>query len=411
MNAEIIVIGDELLIGQVADTNSSWIATELNKVGVSVSKITTIADELTAIINQFEKSFLSADIIITTGGLGPTKDDLTKEACCLHFDDKLIFDEIVFEQLKVFFNKRNQEVTETNRQQAFVPSSCKVLYNEWGTAPGMKFTKSEKTMYVLPGVPFEMKRLMQKYVLPDIIKASDFEIYHKTIYTFGIGESFLADRIKDWEDSLPKEIKLAYLPSRGAVKLRLSCKQQKGNGIENKVDEYAKRLENLIPEHVSKYEKIEESIGHLLKQQSSTMCTAESCTGGGIASRIVSIPGSSAYFKGSVVAYSNDIKMSMLNVSEGTLESHGAVSEQTVVEMAKNARKLFKTDFAISISGIAGPDGGTAEKPVGTVWVAIASENDVKTKLFHFGNDRSENIIRSINSALYYLYLMLKGQL
>ena len=402
MNVEIISIGDELLIGQVVNTNASWMATELNLSGFNVNKISTISDKKQAIIQSIDEAFASSDIILITGGLGPTNDDITKYTLCEYFDSKLIFNEESYENINRLFATRGFVITELNRKQAEVPDKCKVIINKNGTAPGMWFQKDGKVLVSMPGVPFEMKAMMSESVIPELTKNNKSKIVHHTILTTGAGESFLADLIKDWEAELPEHINLAYLPQAGIVRLRLSAYGFDKNKLEEEIALYHQKLNKLIPDLIFGYDDdtLQSVIGKILKAKSKTLATAESCTGGYIAHLITSIAGSSDYFKGSVVSYANEIKTDVLGVKQDTLINYGAVSEQTVAEMSFGAIALLKTDYAIAISGIAGPDGGTNEKPVGTVWIAIAYGQNVSTKKFQFGNHRGRNIELASNAAL-----------
>jgi len=403
MIAEIITIGDELLIGQVIDTNSAWMATELNSIGIKVIQITSIGDEHDGIISALKDATTRADIIITTGGLGPTRDDITKQAFCDFFNTHLVFDPGSFNNIEKIFNLRGYRMTETNRRQAEIPEICTPLLNENGTAPGMLFRQNGRIYISLPGVPFEMKGLMTAHVMPMLKPLSNTVILHKTILTQGVGESFLADKIKDWETSLPANFKLAYLPQPGIVRLRLSASGPSYNELKAVLDEEVKALYSLIPEYIfgQDQQNLETIIGQLLKEQNLTLSTAESCTGGNIAHLITSVAGSSAYFNGSVVSYSNDVKTNILGVKPSTIEDYGAVSRETVIEMAEGVKSALKTDCAIAVSVIAGPDGGTIEKPVGTVWVAVITPGSgIETKKFLFGENRERNIMRSSLAAL-----------
>lgn len=403
MKAEIITIGDELLIGQVIDTNSAWMARELNIIGISVEQITSIADNHEQIIKTLAEASERADIILMTGGLGPTRDDITKIALCDFFKTHLIFDQISFENIERIFNLRGYPMSELNRKQAEVPASCEALCNEHGTAPGMWFRRNGKIFVSLPGVPFEMKALMTGHVLPMLKPLSGKVILHKTILTQGVGESFLADKIKDWETSLPPYIKLAYLPQPGLVRLRLSATGSIKETLQAEIDKQTKILYSLIQDYIfgEDEDSLEEIIGKLLKEHNLTIATAESCTGGYIAHLVTSVPGSSAYFKGSIVSYSNEVKISVLGVNPITLSEFGAVSRETVVEMAEGVMKRLNSDCAVAVSGIAGPDGGSEDKPVGTVWIAVITPyHGTVTKKFLFGEHRERNVRRSGLAAL-----------
>lgn len=403
MRAEIITIGDELLIGQVVDTNSAWMARELNMIGIKVEQITSIGDDHEQIIKTLTEASERADVIIMTGGLGPTRDDITKIALCDFFKTHLIFDQRSFENIERIFNLRGYPMSELNRRQAEVPATCDALLNENGTAPGMWFRQNGRIYVSLPGVPFEMKALMTGHVLPLLKPLSNKVILHKTILTQGVGESFLADKIKDWESALPSYIKLAYLPQPGMVRLRLSATGTSEDNLQEEINRHVVQLYSLIPEYIfgEDDDSLEEIIGKFLKNLNLTVATAESCTGGYIAHLITSIPGSSAYFKGSVVSYSNEIKTSILGVNPGTLEEYGAVSRETVTEMAQGVLKKLNSDCAVAVSGIAGPDGGSEDKPVGTVWIAVITPfHGLVTKKFLFGEHRERNIRRSGLAAL-----------
>jgi len=408
MIAEIISIGDELLIGQVVNTNASWMAEQLSLAGVSVNQITAIADRKNVIMDALSEAGERSNIVFITGGLGPTKDDITKDTLCQYFDTKLAFKQEVYDHIIELFHSRGLIITEQNRKQAEVPESCTSIMNSNGTAPGMWFEKNNVIYVSMPGVPFEMKAMMTKEIIPKITKKFNTDsIVHKTVLTHGIGESWLAAKISDWESSLPPDIKLAYLPQPGIVRLRLTAKGKDHKLLSAKVEQEIENLKMIIPNLIFGYntETLEKVVGTLLKQNSLNVATAESCTGGYIAHLLTSVPGSSDYFKGSVVAYSNDIKEEVLGVTNQTLVDHGAVSEAVVLEMANNLRKKFRTDFAISISGIAGPDGGTEEKPVGATWIGLASPTGVFARFFQFGEHRGRNIRRSALTALNMLRL------
>ena len=409
MLAEIITIGDELLIGQVVDTNSAWIGQQLSLAGIAVKQITSVSDQKEHILAALHAAGTRASLILITGGLGPTKDDITKNTLCEFFGTQLVFNKTVYKHVESLFHSLGKEVTPINKLQAEVPANCVPLINKMGTAPGMWF-EHKKIIYVsMPGVPYEMKGLMKDEVLPRLAKKFKLPfIVHKTVLTQGIGESFLATKIEKWENSLAKlKIKLAYLPSPGIVRLRLSTTGAKKNELNENVDKKIKQLLPLISEYyfgMEEFGKEKESfaaaIGKLLNLKNATLSTAESCTGGYIAHLITSVPGSSTYYVGSVIAYSNEVKERELNVSKNILDSEGAVSRAVAEAMANGARKKFKTTYSISVSGIAGPDGGTKDKPVGTVWIAVASEKGIVSEKFQFGNNRERNIIKSANAAL-----------
>ncbi len=403
MIAEIISIGDELLIGQVINTNASRIAHKLQEIGITVRKISAIADDAGEITVALDEAFSRADVILLTGGLGPTKDDITKHTLCRYFNTQLVFHQPSYDNIVRLWGKRGAVITEANRKQAEVPANCTPLLNEHGTAPGMWFEKDKKVMVSMPGVPFEMESLLDNYVIPKLSQLDNERIVvHKTILTQGIGESALAELISDWEDSLPEYMKLAYLPQPGIVRLRITAYGADKLSTTANVEAQAEKLRRLIPSYFFGFgnDSMEEIVGKLLKEKRLTLATAESCTGGYIAHLITSVPGASEYFQGSVVAYSNRVKQEMLGVSEQSLISHGAVSEEVVREMAEGARKRFMTDIAVAVSGIAGPDGGTIEKPVGTVWIAVATKKGITAKKFMFGEHRGRNIRRAALAAL-----------
>lgn len=410
MKVEIITIGDEILIGQIVDTNSAWMAVELNQVGISVAQITSISDTREHLLNALNEAKQRANVVLITGGLGPTKDDRTKKVLCEYFNSELVIDESTLTHVSSFFKKRGLEVNQLNRDQALVPACCEVLSNPVGTAPGMWF-ENDGIIYVsMPGVPFEMKQLMTDHVIPRLKSQNgEGKIVHKTVLTIGIPESILAETVSDWEDALPEYIKLAYLPSPGLIRLRFSAFGNDELKLKQEVDAEIEKLRLIIPDAIFGYgqETLAEVVGKLLVSQGKTMGTAESCTGGFIAHLITSIPGSSNWFKGSVVAYSNEVKENILHVNSALLETYGAVSQPVVEQMAKGVRELLKIDYAVATSGIAGPDGGSAEKPVGTVWIAVAGPEKVISKQYNFANNRERNIIRSSQTALDMLRLML----
>lgn len=413
MKAEIISIGDELLIGQVVNTNASWMASELNKAGINVVHIAAVSDEKIAITNALDQASVRADIVLLTGGLGPTKDDITKHTLADYFGAGFVFHEPTFQHIKSLFEARSYMLTPVNKQQAEIPDNCTPLFNCNGTAPGMWFEKRGKVFVSMPGVPFEMRLLVSEQVIPRLREKFQLEhIFHKTIMTHGLGESWLAGKISDWTDSLPESIKLAYLPQPGIVRLRLSASGPDKTALENEVNKYCKSLHTYIPKAIFGYDDIslEEVVGQLLLKNKQTLATAESCTGGYIAHLITSIAGSSDFFKGAIVSYSNEVKNEQLGVNSLILEESGAVSQDVIEAMALGAKQNLKTDFALATSGIAGPGGGTDEKPVGTVWIALAGPKGVQSKLFHFGEHRGRNIRRSALSALNMLRLELLGE-
>jgi nicotinamide-nucleotide amidase len=410
MRAEIINIGDELLIGQVVNTNASWLAERLNSIGISVRQVLAISDSRSHIVSSIEEAFRKSDLLILTGGLGPTKDDITKHTLAEYFDSPMIMHEPTLRHIEHFFMMRSRAITDLNRKQAEVPDCCEPLPNPNGTAPGMWFEKGGKILVSVPGVPFEMKALMEDHVLPRLAAQINGEvILHKTILTQGAGESLLAEIIAAWEDSLPSNIRLAYLPQPGIVRLRLTATGNNRLALEELLQHQTEELKKIIPELIFGFdtETLEGVAGELLRKNGLNMSTAESCTGGYLAHMITRVPGSSGYFKGSVVAYSNDLKTSLLGVEPDIIKHYGAVSREVVTAMAQNARALIKTDYAIATSGIAGPAGGTPEKPVGTVWIALAGPEGASAQHFLFGNNRQRNIHVAALSALNMLRLRL----
>lgn len=407
MVAELISIGDELLIGQTINTNASWLGQELSMMGIRVKWVTTISDEENELLSTFDLAFSRADLIIVTGGLGPTKDDITKHTLVKYFGNKLIMNEEVLKKVEGFFSKRGREILEVNRQQAALPENCQVLLNNHGTASGMWFEKEGKVLISMPGVPYEMKGIMNDYGFEKV--KSFFEVkslYNKTLLTTGIGESFLAKELSDWEERLERDgLSLAYLPSPGMVKLRVSSYEQ--GGVKEKVDGYLEEVQERFPEYVFGWgeETLALSVSKLALERKLKIGTVESCTGGGVANAIVSIPGSSAYFEGAFVTYSYDLKTKLAGVNLSTLEEFGAVSEETVIEMAVGGKERLGVDYCVSISGIAGPDGGTEDKPVGTVWMAVAYPEGFKTKKIKLGDNRERNIQMTIFAALNFLRL------
>lgn len=414
MLAEIITIGDEILIGQIVDTNSAWMAAELNKIGVKVKQITSISDEAQHIVKALKEAQSRADIILITGGLGPTKDDITKLTLAKYFNMPLRLDEETLAHVKEFFDKLNRPMIEVNIKQAEVPDGCTVIKNKNGTAPCMWFEHHGKIIVSMPGVPFEMKYLMEDEIIPRIKERFEMPfIFHQNILTAGLGESFLAEQIADIENALPAYIKLAYLPKLGQVRLRLSASGTNEAQILTDVAYYTKQIVERVEKYVVLTEDLpfEKAVLNLMDKYQLTLSLAESCTGGYVSHLFTQHPGSSSVFQGGAVTYSNDLKKLVLGVSETTLAAFGAVSEQTATEMAQGAVKNFRTDYAVAITGIAGPDGGTPEKPVGMVWIAVASKTEVKAKMFKFASQRFQNIERSAMAALMMLFLQLKQDL
>lgn len=414
ISAEVITIGDEILFGQITDTNTQFISEKLSQIGIKTIRKSSVGDSKDEILKIFAEATTRAQIIIITGGLGPTKDDITKHTICEFFNDNLVMHEPTLAHVTSFFEKRGRPMLEINKQQALVPSKAKVLFNDWGTAPGMWIENNEKIFVSLPGVPYEMKLILENRVIPEI--KSYFQtpfIFHKMIHTSGLGESYLAELIKDWEDNLPQHMKLAYLPSLGIVKLRITATGENQKLLAQETEKQVIDLQKLIPNYIFGYDadaKLEEVVGKLLLSKYKTISTAESCTGGYISHLLTSISGSSAYYKGSVISYSNEIKISELDINEDIINLKGAVSEEVVKQMAENVRKKLNTDYAISTSGITGPNGGTDEKPVGTVWVAIANREKVISKKFVFGNIRENNIRLSAVNALKMLFDLLVSE-
>lgn len=403
MQAEIITIGDEILIGQVIDTNSAFLGKELNKVGVSVYQITSVQDDKEHILKALKEAEENADIIIITGGLGPTKDDITKHTICQYFNDTLVEDKSVLANVEQIFSKYNKPLLKVNKQQALVPSKAKVLMNHYGTAPGMWLEKNGKVFISLPGVPYEMKALILDQAMPELRNKYKFPfIMHKTVLTYGMGESSVAERIEAWEDALPSFIKLAYLPSLGRVRLRLSAKAMDRVMVET---EMQKQINLLLPQIQDIFvgfeedKSIEALIGLQLTEIGKTVSIAESCTGGKIAQAFTANAGASKYFKGSVVTYATDSKIHILEVSKSDIEKYSVVSKEVAEAMAKNVRTLFNSDYAISTTGNAGPSKGDSDADVGTVWIAIATEDKVYAEVFNFGNHREKVIMRATNKA------------
>ncbi|TCC99107.1 competence/damage-inducible protein A [Pedobacter hiemivivus] len=403
MLAEIITIGDEILIGQIVDTNSAWMAEQLNLIGIKVKQVSSVSDDADHIIEALQLAEKRADIILITGGLGPTKDDITKITMARYFNMGFRRDQETLGHVTDIFVRYNKPMIESNRKQADVPDGCTVIKNKNGTAPCMWFEERGKIFVSMPGVPFEMKYLMEEEILPRLKKAFKLPaIIHKTILTANIGESFLAVELEEIEDSLPAHIKLAYLPKLGQIRLRLSGSGDDENLLKAEVEAYAQQIINKVKKYVVIDQDIalEKAILNIMQAHKLTLSTAESCTGGYIAHLITQHPGSSAVYAGGAVTYSNALKTSVLGVHAETLGTYGAVSEETVKEMAYGARINFKTDYAVAVSGVAGPDGGTEDKPVGTVWVAVANSHHVIARKFNFSNRRAQNIERSAIAAL-----------
>lgn len=403
MNTSIITIGDEILIGQIVDTNSAWMAQSLNAVGAHVVKIITSSDGHEDIIKSIKEAIEISDVVLITGGLGPTKDDITKKAIADYLNVEMVFSDSTYDWIKKLTKRWGILITENLKEQCYMPADAQLLHNAMGSAPGMWFEVEGKIIVSMPGVPYEMKYLMKEEVLPALVKEfSMTPIVHSTILTAGIGESQLAEKVKHIEENLPSSIKLAYLPGLAQVRLRLSGTGADENKLKTLINQKKEELVKLIPEYVFGYGKqtLPEVVLQLCKEKGLTLSTAESCTGGYLAHLLTAIPGASASFEGSIISYSNAIKMKQLKVKPETLEKYGAVSEACVLEMAKGACTALNTDISISISGIAGPDGGTAEKPVGTVWICISNGEENFTKKLELTKDRLKNIQYSAYIAL-----------
>lgn len=403
MLVEIITIGDEILIGQIVDTNSAWMARQLNAAGIRVKQITSVSDDKQHILNALNEAHQRADVILITGGLGPTKDDITKNTLAEYFNTEMVLNEAALENVTRIFAKYNRPLLDVNRNQAFVPANCEVILNKNGTAPGMWFNYEGKIYVSMPGVPFEMMYIMEEDVIPRLKSSFNLPfIIHKTLLTVGVGESFLAEKIADIEDSLPKHIKLAYLPKLGTVRLRLSAQGENKTELSAEVEHYAGKLVERVGNAVVVQEDIplEKAILKKMEARELTLSVAESCTGGYIAHLFTQHPGSSKVFFGGAVSYSYELKETILGVNTETLWQHGAVSEETATEMVRGALNNFKSDYAIAVTGIAGPDGGTPDKPVGTVWIAVANKHKSIIKKFTFGNKRIQNIERTAITAL-----------
>jgi len=402
-SAEIITVGDELLIGQTVDTNSAWMGMQLSMRGIRVNRITSVSDRREEIIAALDEALGRVPLVLMTGGLGPTSDDITKETLAEYFGTRLVLNQEVLEEVTARITRRNLEMNENNRRQAMVPESCRVLANHAGTAPAMLFEKNGKLIVSMPGVPSEMKHIMQEHVLPMVAAMSGSRtIIHRNIMTFGTFEAKLAERLEGFEKELPAIVKLAYLPAQGIIKLRLTGTGDDREMVQRTEEEQVRKLYSIIPDVIYGEDEVtlEETVGKLLLDNNMTVSTAESCTGGRIASMITSVPGSSAWYRGSVVAYDNSIKTRVLGVDPAVISRYGAVSEETVRAMAEGMRSLASTDYAVAVTGIAGPTGGTPEKPVGTVWIAVSSARGIVAEKHRFADDRQINISRSATNAL-----------
>ncbi|NLO67582.1 MAG: competence/damage-inducible protein A [Bacteroidales bacterium] len=406
--AEIIAIGDEILIGQTVNTNSAWIGQRMSEAGIPVKRAIVISDDPTEIAASLEEALQRADIVLITGGLGPTRDDLTKNTLAQFFGSTLVRDDQVTQDILKLLASRNVPMIDLNLDQALVPNNCRVIRNANGTAPGMWFEKDQQVIVSMPGVPYEMKVMMDEQVIPALLSAFKVPaIVRKTIMTTGIPESKLAASIADWELSLPEGVSLAYLPSPGIVKLRLSVSGENQMKLRQLINNLADQLVTIIPEAVFGYDDLtlEEVVGVLLRERKQTVATAESCTGGTLASLITRVPGSSDYYKGSIVAYANEIKTTFLKVPGEMIQAHGAVSCEVVERMATNIRDIFAGDYAVAISGIAGPAGGTTDKPVGTTWIGVASDDGVKSACYQMGEHRERTIHKAALAGLNLLRL------
>lgn len=404
MNISIITIGDEILIGQIVDTNSAWMGQQLNLVGAKINEIHSVSDTKEGIIQALDNALKKADVVLITGGLGPTKDDITKKTIADYLGAKMIFHEPTWARIQGFFQRIGRSTTPAHRAQCFMPDNATILLNQKGTAPGMWFeTASGQVIVSMPGVPYEMKYLMEQEVIPRLVDHFPGKpIAHRTILTIGEGESRIAAKLEEIEEALPDFIKLAFLPGLGNVRLRLTAIANNGEDIASILDEKVKEIAAVIPELIYGYGKIPiaEAVGELLKNRGLTLATAESCTGGYLAHQITAIPGCSAYYMGSIVSYSNEAKTKQLGVKKTTLEKYGAVSEETVKEMIAGLLETFNTNICISISGIAGPGGGTPDKPVGTIWLAIGNKDYIQTRKLQLSKDRLLNIQYTAGQAL-----------
>lgn len=410
MFAEIITIGDELLIGQVVDTNSAWMGRELNKIGIEVTRIVSVRDRSDEITNAVDEAMKRANIVLVTGGLGPTKDDITKITLCNYFHTELVFDPKVFENIKRVLSGRIP-MNKLNQSQAMVPKDCTVINNRVGSASVSWFERDGKVLVSMPGVPQEMTTVMSEEILPRLqAKFSTDVIIHRTFWVKNYPESVLAEKLELWESNLPECLKLAYLPKLGIIRLRITGRGKDKKMVNDSLNDSSMKLKQILGDDIFSEDDtpLEVLVGEQLKECNLSVSTAESCTGGSIAARLTSVPGSSNYFKGSVIAYSNEVKVNLLNVSQSTLDQFGAVSEQTVVEMVKGVMNTLKTDCAVATSGIAGPGGGTQDKPVGTVWIAAAYKNNISTMKQETNRGREMNVERAGNNALLLLLELIK---
>lgn len=411
MKATIVTIGDEILIGQILDTNSRYISRALNAHGIVVTERTSIGDNRTQIVETLDRALAQSEVVIITGGLGPTKDDITKHTLCDYFGSTLRYDEVEAEHIRTMLEARNIAFNELNRGQAMVPECCTVLHNAHGTAPGMWFEQNGRVVISLPGVPFEMQHLIDEVVMPRLKSRFELrEIVHRTMITFGIAESILAERIAAWEEALPDHLHLAYLPAANVVRLRLSAYEVEGREVRHEIENLFEKLHEIIPNNIAGFEEasVEELVHNILINKNLKLAIAESCTGGAIASKFTAQAGASAYFQCGVVSYSNESKHKILGVPMADIEQYGAVSEAVAKAMAEGVRKVGDADFAISTTGIAGPTGGSPEKPVGTVWIGVATPEKCFAVCKNCGTDRSQIISRATAYAIAMLYDELK---
>ena len=410
--AEIITIGDELLIGQVIDTNSAWIAGQLNKVGIDVVYKTTVGDNESDILDAFERAFSRVNLILVTGGLGPTKDDITRTSLCKYFRTELVFDEKTLETIQEMLSLLNKPLNSLTRDQAYVPKAATVIQNKMGTAPATWFEKDGKILISMPGVPYEMEWIMTWEAIPRITSFFQINdsIQHQTFWIKNYTESALALTLESFENELPPEIKLAYLPSAGLIRLRLTGRSDDKNSLMSSMSFQKEKLYALLKQNILFDEDVplEQILDAKLREKGLTLSLAESCTGGKLSSLFTAIPGCSVYYKGSVTSYANQAKIDILGVREKDINQYGAVSQTVVDQMAVGAQKLFSSDCAIAVSGIAGPDGGTPEKPVGTVWIAVKLKDRLRSELFHFSKNRENNILRACNTGMRLLLEMLE---
>lgn len=404
MKVDLITIGDEILIGQIVDTNSAWMGIELNKYGFEVEQISSVHDSKSHILTALDEALKRSDVVLITGGLGPTKDDITKQCLCEYFNSKLVFKDEIYQHITELLKHRPQAINHLTATQAYVPECCTIFTNEVGTAPIMWFEREGKVVVSMPGVPHEMQTAMTDWVMPELAKHFDAPgVFHKTIVVEGLPESALAIKIANWEEELPQHLHLAYLPNYGVVRLRLTVSNAKNYpGIEALIENELQRLRLILGKAIVAEDdmKAVEIMAKKLLAKNRTVATAESCTGGAIAHEIISMAGSSKYFKGSIVAYANEAKVNLLSVDAQSIEKHGAVSCEVVSQMAENACKKLNTDYAIATSGIAGPGGGTPDKAVGTVWIAVSDGNRTIAREYHFSKMRKLNIDRSVQASL-----------